>query len=86
MKVFQGSASGLTANNSTTTALNISVQTGTTNPAGQVLLGHFTRPDRLDVAILPFFGNDMRLMVNQGDGTFVEQPVGANRMAVMHMD
>lgn len=75
MKVFQGSANGLTANNSTTTALTVSVQTGTTNPAGQVLLGHFTRTDRLDVAILPFFGNDMRLMVNQGDGTFVEQPV-----------
>lgn len=73
MKVFYGSATGLTAANSSTKALTVQPVPGTSVPGGYVALGHFERTDRLDVAILPYSGNGMRLMVNQGDGTFVEQ-------------
>lgn len=75
MKIFYGSASGLTAANSSSKALTVQPVPGTSVPGGYVALGHFERTDRLDVAILPYSGNGMRLMVNQGDGTFVEQYV-----------
>lgn len=72
MKVFSGSNSGLTVNNSSATALSLSSVFGVSNPGGQVVLGHFQRADRLDVVILPFDNNFVRLMTNQGDGTFTE--------------
>lgn len=75
MKIFYGSATGLTAANSSATALTVQPVPGMSVPGGYVALGHFERTDRLDVAILPYSGNGMRLMVNQGDGTFVEQYV-----------
>ncbi|MDB5391985.1 MAG: hypothetical protein JWM11_7631, partial [Planctomycetaceae bacterium] len=74
LKVFFGSANGLTANNNSTTALSIDDGTFISNPGGALVLGHFERKDRLDVAILPQASNVMRLMVNNGDGTFTENP------------
>lgn len=73
MKVYAGSASGLSAANSTVTNLAPTLPTGgQTIQSGELVLGHFTRTDRLDAAILPVFGNVVRLLVNQGNGTFVE--------------
>lgn len=73
MKVFYGSANSLTAGNVATTNLTQLLPSGIPIPGGEIVLGHFTRTDRLDAAILQQFGKTMRLMVNQGNGTFVEQ-------------
>lgn len=73
MKVYAGSANGLSAGNSTLTHLAPTLPGGgNVIQSGELVLGHFTRTDRLDAAILPVFGNVMRLLVNQGDGTFTE--------------
>jgi hypothetical protein len=75
MKVFFGATAGLTSADSSTTALTLAFTTGISNPGGQLVLGHFQSPDKLDVAIFPESNNVMRLMTNQGDGTFTEQQI-----------
>lgn len=75
LKVFTGGQSGLTAGNSIATALTTSFNAGVSAPGGPIVLGHFQQADRLDAVILADGGDTARLMVNQGNGSFTEQPV-----------